>query len=65
LVTKKAKDKPFESDNRKLKKRRAEVALSGGGVQLGPLYRFQIRESKRNRACRACLCAGVYDSPHV
>jgi len=51
LVTKKAKDKPFESDNRKLKRKKQEQEQGGAGMQLAPFYRFQLRESKRNREC--------------
>jgi hypothetical protein len=50
LVTKKAKDKPFESDNRKAKRRKQEQEQGGAGMQLAPFYKFQLRESKRNRA---------------
>ncbi len=51
LVTKKSKDKPFESEHQKKKKRKLEQG--GAGMQLAPLYRFQMRESKRNSTCRA------------
>lgn len=57
LVTKKAKDKPFESDNRKLKRKKQEQEQGGAGMQLAPFYRFQLRESKRNRECWVVCCA--------
>jgi Ribosomal RNA-processing protein 7 (RRP7) C-terminal domain len=49
-VTRKTADRSFESKNLKKKRKlAAEGKVGGGGLQLGPFYKFQIRESKRNR----------------
>jgi hypothetical protein len=60
LVTKKAKAKPFESDHQKNKRKKLEQG--GAGMQLAPLYRFQLRESKRNRTWSLTLHA-CFETP--
>lgn len=51
-VTRKANVvKSFDSKNVKKKRKLMEAGeVGGGGLQLGPFYKFQLRETKRNRA---------------
>ena len=49
-VTRRGGEKAIESKNVKKKRKLASAGdVGGGGLQLGPFYKFQIRETKRNR----------------
>lgn len=50
-VTRKSVNRTPESKNLKKKRKIVESGGASGGLQLGPFYKFQGRETKRNRTC--------------